>query len=42
MVLRVYRLFSGSKNSCQNKYVYLIPASFECANVDSIDGGTHG
>lgn len=25
-------------NSFQNKYVHLIPASFECANIDSADG----
>ena len=32
------RIFSSSKNSFQSKYVHLIPASFECANNDSVDG----
>ena len=32
------RTFSSSKNSFQSKYVHLIPASFECANNDSVDG----
>ena len=35
------RTFSSSKNSFQSKYVHLIPASFECANNDSVDGWTH-
>lgn len=32
------RIFSSFKNSFQSKYVHLIPASFECANIDSVDG----
>lgn len=38
MVVSKNRIFSSSKHSFQSKYVHLIPASFECANIDSVDG----
>lgn len=38
MVVAKNRTFSNAKHSFQSKYVHLIPASFECANIDSVDG----